>query len=505
MRLAGRMLLSGAVATAALLVAEGALSLFTTRSLLELTPWVSRGWTDADRLRAAARNRGAYRVHEDPYVGYVMRPRADVEMHETAVRTGPLGMRRRFLPQRAEDALRIVVLGDSVAFGLGVGDRETIAHELEKVLTVARGPDEPEVVCRTVAMPGWNHRNAVSYLLDHLDAWAPDVVVYMPIGNDLEDGRGVYESGHARLAPDVAQPDPLLIVNSGATRAFERELARQVGELEAPGAGAIPSDLSPESRRRFDENADSIVELEARLRRAGARLLIAHYQLGLYAGLLQDRLLERDLQAPTVWLLRDVPPELTLGFDPHPNARTLRIVARWIGDALMELGWVGDARRARLPQVGVEYEELRARAPSPAQVRGLAQQARRKALGLLQPVIDLTTGRGVRQLYGGLDRSGLAGPRLKGLLARGGPVLEVALAALPERPDLDPVEVDVDVDGRALGTITLTGAGARERLALPPGAQVVEVTLAARRWVSVERGGRRLVAAYRPLSLAASE
>src|SRR5262249_23718084 len=129
--------------------------------------------------------------------------------------TDELGMRARPGPPPAEDALRIVVLGDSVAFGFGLDDGDTLASQLERLLAAPLGG---RAGCATVAVPSWNAQNAWRFLLDHLDRFRPDVVLYFPVENDLEDGYGVNEAGQRRTAEDPGSAEPLLHVR--AARAF---------------------------------------------------------------------------------------------------------------------------------------------------------------------------------------------------------------------------------------------------------------------------------------------
>ncbi|HTE04987.1 MAG TPA: hypothetical protein VK824_02245, partial [Planctomycetota bacterium] len=141
--------------------------------------------TDADRHAAGAASTGIYRMHEDSRVRYVLKPETTVDIVETHVRTDRLGMRVRPGPEPPPEALRIAVAGDSVAFSYGVADDETMAARLAALLAESRGPAARPVTASTVAVPSWNHRSALGFLTDHWDELRPDIVVYLPIDNDL--------------------------------------------------------------------------------------------------------------------------------------------------------------------------------------------------------------------------------------------------------------------------------------------------------------------------------
>ncbi|MHC5212597.1 MAG: hypothetical protein ACYTG2_17935, partial [Planctomycetota bacterium] len=316
--------LAAGVLVVALLCAEGALSFLTERSLLELVgvprtdrppeihafpvgdPGLAAGRSgpgphadaDADERRAAPPEappggRGdLYTVHDDPLVGYVLWPDTDLAIYEGRIRSDSLGLRRRPGGPPPADALRVVVLGDSVAFGLGVNDDEVLAARLERALEAARGPDARPVVCRTVAIPSWNHRSAAAFLSDHWDALDPDIVLYLPCRNDVYDIDSAYPSGLRRVMPDPSAADPWLNVS---VRSNLEGQARRLAQgddatltIHELGTLATNADLSPESTRRLDENADTIAALAERLAARDCRLLLVWTTTDHYTWLLSE-------------------------------------------------------------------------------------------------------------------------------------------------------------------------------------------------------------------------
>ena len=69
------------------------------------------------------------------------------------------GQRVRLGPKPEEGALRILLLGDSVAFGFGVADDQTFGNHLEELLATLVPDGAPRPVVMTVGCPGWNTRN----------------------------------------------------------------------------------------------------------------------------------------------------------------------------------------------------------------------------------------------------------------------------------------------------------------------------------------------------------
>ncbi len=513
----------------ALLVAEGALSLLAGLSLRSLaapvraTPPSTPRPPVATPLAPTAPAEGAppavrddtlqgiFHAHEDPRVGYTLEPDAEVAIYEGEVRTDHLGLRQRPGPPAPPDAKRLAVLGDSVAFGFGLDDDECLAARVEAALQAVRGPQADAVECRTVAAPSWNHRATVSFLLDHMDELAPDIVLYLPCRNDVCDIDGVHESGLRRVAPDPSSHDPWLSVSVTVNmEVIAKERIEQAGRVvpwREVGADALEADLAPESSRRYDANADSIVRLHDALARRGARLLILFLNVTDYNWHLARRLRERLPDLPCVNLVDAVPPGGTLGFDPHPNARSIDAFAVWVAEDLLGRGWIGRGAGASLPQVPPEYAERRKPMPPREQWDELAARARHSQLGLLQAEVDFTTGRGLRQVYGGLNRDTSARSRMLVLLKPAGEQVLVSLRPVEGRPDLYPLEVVVQADGAAIGSLVVPPDGPVEgTFALAPRpdrGRLLEIGLTPADFVLLPNSaGRPQIASFVPVRIA---
>jgi len=502
-----RVVLALVAAALTLLAAEGVLRIAFDRSLFVASEIPDRPQAppppDPDKP-------GLYVAHPDPLVGYVLRPDGDAAIFDGIIHSDALGLRRRPGPPIEGDPLRICVLGDSVAFGFGLDDDETLAHHLEQALAAARPSGARPVVCRTVATPGWNHRNAVNFLLDHMPVLDPDIVLYMPIANDLYDTDGVGPDGHRRAALDPASLEPLLAVDQLAGSRFTHDARDQLQDEGRQDIGSwmgppvLLADLSPASSERFDQNADSIERLADALDARGARLALLQYQEEIYAWNLRRRLIERGREVPVIPLFTKAPTELTLGFDPHPSAEGAALMARWIAGALLASGWVPGGAASTAQVLATERQELRAELLTPENLVLRADVARVGQWRFLQDAIDWRSLQGAGQIFGGVNVDGSAGRRVLVLLDRGGDTLEVQLAPVPERDDLLPLEVTVEIDGQRVGTVTLAGPDpATGRFAVPPSpgphAEPIEVRLIPDRWAEdpLPRGTQSI--SFRPL------
>jgi hypothetical protein len=505
----------------ALLCAEGGLSLLgrpTLHDLLDADGDVGRRppgrlLDDASRRTGAAGD-GIYADHPDPLVRYTLRPDSTFDILGGSVQTNALGFRRRPGPPASADALRVVVLGDSVAFGYGVDDEQTLAARLELHLNAVRGTESRPVACETLAVPSWNHRAAVAALRDHWDAYRPDIVVYVPVHNDLSDANSVLSTGQMRLQPDPTAHDPWLIVSRSRLAGLEATFGaylgsqgRSRGEIEALyGPCAIEADLSPESSRRYDENAESIRALDRLVRERDARLIVAQSAPNAYSWQLLDRLSTANAAIPILFFERHVPEGHTLVVNNHPNARTLDTRAIWLAADLLRRKWLDPGAGNALPDVPPDYADLRMPPLGAAEYRRLAEQSRQDARSALHHEVDLREGRGLRQVYGGLNPDTTAGMTLLLLLDGAGPRLELRFAPLPGRADLYPIEVRVEVNGEALERLTIeSGSPLAETLDLPrsiPAGSPIEVRLIPSAWCVVSDEGRAQVASFQPVRIA---
>lgn len=519
-RIVLRLLVVAVASLLTVLAVEGGLSLFLGRSLrprpfVDLARLMSRG----AGIGMATGSTEQFRVHPDPRVGVVLQPGSGFKILESTYSADTLGVRGRPGPPPQENALRIAVVGDSVAFGAGVNDDEVLAVQLERLLRAEPGSNARPIACYTVAASGWNHRNAVNFLIDHFDHYRPDIVIYIPVENDLTDSYGVFESGSRRVGGDVMAAEPLLTVNDEPRYLFQYHLAQHIRDhgldairADQIGIAAITADLSPESRRRYEENAGSILRLDRVLAQNGGRLALLFYSE--YASncghtwLLRERLLERGATVPEIPGLTSLDPSVTLPNDAHPNPTGHRGLAVWIAEWLVAQGWVDGTHVPPLPPPPATMAALRAPPRTAADVRDHARTLREGTRRRLQARLDLNSGQGVQQILGGVNPDGTLGTRFLALLGVTGTALRVRAAPLDPPPPA-PVRVKVAVDGTPVGELTLSpGDGEVEQsFSLPAAgraAGMVEVELTPDDWFArmvIQRWG---VASFRLLWLDAS-
>jgi len=513
-RVPARLGVAAVSAVVLFLVVEGAYSLSTGRSLRRL--WRGSSFLeriadapvqmDADRFAAAAREPGPYRIHEDPRVAYVLKSSTTVQVGGVDVRTDDLGLRVRLAGEPGPDARKVLVLGDSVAFGWGLAPEEVLSEQLERILSDAQGPGAPEVAVRCVAIPSWNQRNAFQFVLDHLDRLRPSVVLWLHVANDLNDSFGVYETGHRRSAPDFLAPKPWVHVEDN-TGYFKHNVVRLEREglpipWDASGPSVIEARLTTTSRLLVEDMARSVVRFRDLLAGAGARLALVPYVQHEVHRELRAELALLGEDVPVLPLLSEAERDDTQVTDPHPSAATVRAFAVWLAESLLERTWVAGGARA-LPEVEPRYRGRRATELTPAGALGWREQYERSARARLQSLVEHESLTGTRQIFGGVLPDGRMGPEMLAALPPGRR-LEITLAPMEDRPDLYPQSVEVWIDdvpiaefeiergGPAVGEVPLRGT-ATER--------PFEVWLRAERSGVVDVLGKSQLASARFVSL----
>jgi len=213
---------------------------------------------------------------------------------------------------------RVVFVGDSWTFGLGVGEDEAFPRQLE---ALRRDQGSESVEAWTLALPGYNLLNEIAALDTFADLLDPDAVVFCPSVNDINSSQVVLPNGllgHAgQLVDDFGSP----VVLELRSRVFDSELFH----------------------RRWRQATNALARAEGRLEARGVPTVV--FFTGPWIPSLAHRLAEEaELRSPYVV----TPPELAgpswLNPPPwrHPNPEAHRVYARMIDRALApQLGWPG--------------------------------------------------------------------------------------------------------------------------------------------------------------------
>ncbi len=135
----------------------------------------------------------------DPRVGYTLRPNQEINQWNDSFRSNELGYRAGPV-QKEPDVFRVVFVGDSWTFGMGVSESEAFPRQLEELAQLHSGSDL-RVEAWSLALPGYNILNETAALDGLFDILDPDAVVFCPTNNDIDSGHLVLPNGSLSRAP----------------------------------------------------------------------------------------------------------------------------------------------------------------------------------------------------------------------------------------------------------------------------------------------------------------
>jgi lysophospholipase L1-like esterase len=165
-------------------------------------------WMPVDRSDAGLRDLHELRP-EDPWI-YGLKPgaRATLEISGDVVYAiNEDGYRGPRLPvSKPPGVLRVLVLGDSLAFGYGVAEEATFPRRLEQSLA-RRSPAE----VLNFAVGGYNPYNEAALFAARGAGYSPDLVLVQFCINDLNDPTLHFDAQtrlHLGAIPEAAYPDP---------------------------------------------------------------------------------------------------------------------------------------------------------------------------------------------------------------------------------------------------------------------------------------------------------
>lgn len=252
-RSAGRENALLAVAASALTIAGiAAIALLRCRHALPSVDELSREQRHALVGQLLARSPGLFLpAVANPEVGYTLVPGATAEAWGTRVTANDLGYRAP-PPAKPAGCFRIVFVGDSWTFGMGVEEEEAFPRRVQELLQADVAPAGRSYQSWTLALPGYNSRNEMAALESYLGLLEPDAVVICPTINDVDTARAPLPNGALRV--DDAARDPY---GSAGPATFANQLLD-----------------SHEYRRRWSAGMKDVAGVLARLRARGIPSLV---------------------------------------------------------------------------------------------------------------------------------------------------------------------------------------------------------------------------------------
>lgn len=173
------------------LINWGITLLSTAILLLLFEGWVrvSGQW-----IKAPYEERTYYQKSKIMGVPYHLKPDTCASWARTTIRTNHLGIRdRKPVQKRDASVSRILCIGDSITFGLGVDQDETYPARLERLLNQQANGKRYEVV--NAGISGFNANDEANFLSFLFDQYDPDLIVWLIVENDYDDSLSVNDQG----------------------------------------------------------------------------------------------------------------------------------------------------------------------------------------------------------------------------------------------------------------------------------------------------------------------
>lgn len=370
----------------------------------------------------------------EPAVSYTLRPNGRIEAWNDTFKANEIGYRTGPLPGRrgARKTFRIVFLGDSWTFGMGVREEESFPAQVARIAT---GTSGRTVEALNLGLPGYNTLNEIAALDFFYDRLRPDAVVICPTMNDADSSANILPNG---------SPTRMGMERDGFGSDHPLTFPRLVDSYQF--------------RSRWRYNFDAIHALEERLRARGIPLLVyfaASWDEPFAHALIQGS----GVTAPYVVTPRELTTMRWRNPAPffHGTPAANRLYAHMVYRGLAGiLGWPSaeekEAEAApvyRHPPAGAEAEAEKILAKETEKIPD------RYVPGEGSPL----------QCTGPMDcKTGLAGKATSVLVRRraGATSLQVALRRLPNAPSILPLPVRVSIpfkDGESEARAVLTAAG----------------------------------------------
>ncbi len=170
-----------------LLIVSLALTLFAVELGLRFFD-IPKGFAELPgTLKPKAWTELLHRHSSIPGLSYELVPNMEKFSHGAIVKTNSYGMRDdEPIAGKPDSLIRIVVIGDSGAFGFGVSGSDTYSNVLERLLNASTADTNHQYEVLNLGVGGYSTRDEAIVLRYKALVWDPDLVIVGYAGNDPE-------------------------------------------------------------------------------------------------------------------------------------------------------------------------------------------------------------------------------------------------------------------------------------------------------------------------------
>ena len=371
------------------------------------------------------------------------------------VETNRFGMRERnYAMPKPPGTVRIVMLGDSFVFGIGVEADERMGAYLEQELR-ARSPYRGEIEVLHLGVASWNFINEEAFLRRQLSELQPDVVLQLSLPNDIEDGVGVRGVGvWARFSPQLPERADSVL-----------DAGFPVATLGFKYPGYVRHGIDYEGQQRYADAVTLLTGLQGEIEKAGGKYrLLMHFRQ-----LLQPayKYLGRQMPAGvTYYISKDFGNDRRYWVDRsdhHWNRLGHLRVSRMLYELLRRDALVPQLELPEWDKASREFQAIAEHG------RGEAEQRERSEQQLLDLLNAPPIGSAIdfrrlddasaAQVHTGIDADRLLSPYASFVLAQppDPPALQLKIRGrMLQRPELDGAKVEIFIDEEVLEVLEIT-------------------------------------------------
>jgi hypothetical protein len=280
-------------------------------------------------------------------------PDLDVDLGSFTLRTNAMGLRGPPIePQKPPGTVRIVVLGDSVAFGWGVDDEVTFLRRWEAARNARADGRRYQVI--NTGHPMYDTTQEAALLAEQGAALDPDLVLLVYVVNDVEPTREVVEAVLGLPVPSTPEeqaaggPDawqtlaaflrPKLPATGAMVGMLSRQQARYAEVLRERGVDYAPERFG-KGVRGWERSKAALLSIRDWCRRAGVPLLILDHTHPPIRSLLPF-CREHDIACADLRFTAEElgQPIYNSRLDPHANARGHELLLQKLEAAVAAAG-----------------------------------------------------------------------------------------------------------------------------------------------------------------------
>lgn len=293
-------------------------------------------------------------IIEEP-IGYRNNPGLQGDYFGVPVSINTFGMRNDEIPvEKAANEFRIILLGDSVPFGVGVTKDNMLTMQLQDMINKGKQSD---IVYRVLNMgvPSYNTEQELIQLQHTGLTLDPDLVLLLFSLNDIESKMWVFDKRESLLADTIQRSyaGSLIFI-------IYRELQRQLSGVIRPAGAAEQQEELKEifagyrmDNERWESTRNSMLEISGLLKERDIPFVLLLNNGSRALSELWDReartggflVTNLDSWGDSRWRNDDKTKYTNSFVDSHPNKEGNKILATLIYEFLTRKGLLSDSRQ----------------------------------------------------------------------------------------------------------------------------------------------------------------